>query len=201
MNTLKLKKFRTENGNQKPYFDQPTHRPTTTGQDRQERPSCSPTVRQQNLVRQGKLASLHRSARAKQLSQSTRPTALNSEDPRGLRCSTQPIHERHDVPRPDADGWCGTKLTSTERYHLNLSRLQCSGASSRAAIMKDYEPAKLRFKLRDAHPSVHGVQQTNTDCSTTHTPFACTEFFCGSRNVEDRTMIKEAIKCKPQERL
>ena len=29
------------------------------------------------------------------------------------------IYMYDDVPRPDADGWCGTKLTSTERYHLN----------------------------------------------------------------------------------
>ena len=57
-----------------------------------------------------------------QLRRSTSPTALNSYDRRGIRRSTQPIHERYDVPRPDADGWCGTKLTSTERYHLQLSR-------------------------------------------------------------------------------
>ena len=156
MNTLKLKKFRTENGNQKPYFDQPTHRPTTTGQDRQERPSCSPTVRQQNLVRQGKLASLHRSARAKQLSQSTRPTALNSEDPRGLRCSTQPIHERHDVPRPDADGWCGTKLTSTERIMVKKAvKRYCSNN-----LKNDYESEEI-----NSQDSEHEDKKSNNQYS------------------------------------
>ena len=41
------------------------------------------------------------------------PTALNTADPRDVWCS-----------KTDADGWCGTKLTSMERYHLQLSRLQ-----------------------------------------------------------------------------
>ena len=39
-----------------------------------------------------------------QLRRSTSPTALNSYDRRGLRRSTQPIHERYDVPRPMPTG-------------------------------------------------------------------------------------------------
>ena len=35
-----------------------------------------------------------------QLRRSTSPTALNSYDRRGLQRSTQPIHDRYDVPRP-----------------------------------------------------------------------------------------------------
>ena len=83
-----------------------------------------------------------------------------------------------DVPRPDADGWCGTKLTSTERYYLNLSRLQCSGASSRAAIMKDYELAGETSLQASRCTSKRTWRSANkhADCSATHTPFACTEF-------------------------
>ena len=162
-----------------------------------------------------------------QLRTSTRPTVLNKADPGGLlrsahaaiipslwrssrhtvstlyRCSPRwcwhiSNPNRHDAPRPDADGWCGTKL-----IHLKISRLQCSGASSRAAIMKDYELASETSPQASRCTSKRTWRSANkhADCSTKHTPFACTEFFFGPRNVEDRTMIKEAIKCKSQERL
>ena len=74
-----------------------------------------------------------------QLRRSTSPTALNSYDRRCLRRSTQPIQERYDVPRPDADGWCGTKLTSTERIMVKKAvKRYCSNN-----LKNDYESEEI----------------------------------------------------------
>jgi len=61
--------------------------------------------------------------------------------------------------------------------------------------MPTSSPATLRSKLRDLHPSVHGVQHINTqDYSTKYAPFACTECF-GPRNIEECSVVKETVKC------
>ena len=132
--------------------------------DGQER-SCSPSVRQQKTCstrETGQPSSQCKShdagattqpmneAYGAQLRRSTSPTALNSYDRRDLRRSTQPIHERYDVPRPMPTGGAEQKLTSMERYHLQLSRLQRGrNPLQGATAMDDYISPSGEFGLAD----------------------------------------------------
>ena len=120
---------------------------------------------------------------------------LNSDDRRGLRRSTQPIHERHDAPRPDADGWCGTKLTSTERFIYNFAvssaaepphKVQQQWTTTSCLLTTTGSLTEPHPRLRNGHPDVQGVQRPNMS-------FARTECF-GPHNIEKCIMVKKTVK-------
>jgi len=102
-----------------------------------------------------------------QLRRSTSPTALNSYDRRGLRRSTQPIHERYDVPRPMPTS--GAEQNSLPWNVIIYNFPGCSAAETPYKVQQQWtttshllanpsSPTETHPRLRNGHPDVQDVQ-------------------------------------------
>ena len=122
-----------------------------------------------------------------QLRRSTSPTAFNSEDRRGLRRSTQPIHKRYDVPRPMPTG--GAEQSSLPWNVIIYNFPGYSAAETPYKVQQQWTTESRLLttagswtephpRLRNGHPDVQGVQIQRSNMS-----FACTECF-GPLNIE-----------------
>ena len=125
-----------------------------------------------------------------------------------LRRSTQPIHERYDVPRPMPTG--GAEQSSLPWNVIIYNFPGCSAAETPYKVQQQWtttsrllanpgSPTEPHPRLRNGHPDVQGVQLQRPNIS-----FACTDCF-GPHNIEKRIMVKKAVKLycfkQPQERL